>query len=117
MKVLFYCGIGGCEKNGTLQVDITDWARKAVETICPACGETLRQVDLHFENFDMPLHRERADICQHHGPLTSAQRERLRKIHELLGHGDPTEFTEEQESLVMKVASEAWARIRNEEKN
>lgn len=117
MKVLFYCGLGGCEKSGTLQVDIADWGRKAVEFQCPSCGEILRQSDLHFENFDLPLHRERAAICQNHGPLTSAQRERLRKIHELLGHGNPADFTEEQESLVMKIASDAWARIRNEEKN
>jgi hypothetical protein len=117
MKVLYYCGIGGCEKSGTLQVELANWETRNVETQCPACGETLRQAEMHFENFDLPLHRERAAICKATGPLTGAQRARLRRIHELLGHGNPEEFTDEQESLVMKIASETWARVRNEEKN
>ena len=117
MKVLYYCGIRGCEKSGTMMVELADWEKRDVQTQCPTCGEILRQSDLHFENFDLPLHRERAAICQITGPLTGAQRARLRKIHELLGHGDPDAFDEEQESLVMKIASEAWARVRNEEKN
>jgi hypothetical protein len=117
MKVLWYCGIGECEKSGTMLVSIVDWASKDVQTICPSCGQVLRQCELHFENFDIPLHRERADICRKHGPLTNDQRERLRQIHELLGHGDPRTFTEEEENLMMQIASDAWARIRNERKN
>jgi hypothetical protein len=117
MKVLYYCGIGGCERSGTLTVAPGDWEREVLETICPECGQVLRQSERHFENFNSKLHEERAAICRRAGPLTRAERERLRKIHELLGHSAPEEFTEEQASLVMKIASDAMQRLRNEEKN
>lgn len=117
MKVLYYCGIAGCEKSGTLTVEPIEWEKKAIQTDCPVCGEVLRQSELHFENFNSELHRERAAICYRTGPLTPAERSRLRTIHELLGHGRPEELTEDQDSLVMKIASDAMLRLRNEEKN
>ncbi len=117
MKLLYYCGIGGCEKSGTIQVAEGDWEARLVKTTCPECGVELLQDEMHFEDFTVALHKERAAICYRPGALTSAERARLRKIHELLGHGDPEDFTEEQESLVMKIASDAMQRLRNEEKN
>lgn len=117
MKVLFYCGLRGCEKSGTLVVEPAAWQAGVVEMQCPSCGALLRQSDLHFEDFNLKLHRERADICKRMGPLTAAERRRLKEIHEQLGHSTPEEFSEEQESLVMKIASETWQRVRNEEKN
>jgi hypothetical protein len=117
MKVLYYCGLAGCEKSGTLNVSPTQWQKRLVEAPCPACGALLRQRDLHFEDYNVSLHMERAAICHRPGPMTDADKARLREIHELLGHGPAEEFTPEQESLVMKIASEVWQRVRNEEKN
>ncbi len=117
MKVLFYCGIAGCEKSGTLMVELHDWEKQNLETTCPDCGSVLRQSELHFEDFALPLHKERVAMCHRPGPLTKAERKRLRRIHELLGHQPPETFTEEQDSLVMKVASDVMQRVRNEEKN
>lgn len=117
MKVLFYCGIGDCDHSGTMVVTPIDWTSGVLQTICPACGQILRQSELHFEDLDIALQRERADICKRKGPLTRAERKRLRAIHEALGHHEAGEFTPEQESLVMKIASNVMQRIRNEEKN
>jgi hypothetical protein len=117
MKLLYVCGIAGCEKSGTLIVDLKDWEKKIIKMSCPDCGALLIQSDLHFEDFNARLHRERAAICYRPGPLTDEERKRLREIHELLGHLPAEDFTPEQESLVMKIASTAMQRLRNEEKN
>lgn len=117
MKVLYYCGIKGCEKSGTLQVDEADWKSALVRTRCPECGEELRQSELHFEDFNTALQRERVAICLRPGQLTRAERKRLREIHDQLGHRKPSEFDDEQASLVMRIASNVMARVRNEEKN
>ncbi len=118
MKVLFYCGIADCEKSGTLTVEASAWESQLLEVACPDCGSVLRQSEMHFEDFDnLPLHKERAAIFHRAGPLTVAERLRLREIHALLGHRAPDEFTAEQESLIMRIASDAMQRIRNEEKN
>jgi ssDNA-binding Zn-finger/Zn-ribbon topoisomerase 1 len=117
MKVLYYCGIDDCEQSGTLTVESSAWEKRELATACPECGKMLHQKNGHFENFNEELHKERAVIFHRAGPLSDADRARLRKIHELLGHGSPEGFSAEQESLVMRIASEAMQRLRNEGKN
>lgn len=117
MKVLFYCGHDGCGMTGTLKIEEDLWASRKLTLHCPGCDHVLTQEADHFEDLNDTLQRERATLCAKTGPLSDAEVVRIRAIHRALGHRAPEDFSPEQESLVMKIASNVMAKIRNEEKN
>jgi hypothetical protein len=112
MKVLFFCGVGRCDQNGTMHVSQCEWGEGSVKRLCPACGKMLSQKDLHFEDLNVALQSERIAICSKNGPLTIGQRRRLLAIHKALRHPDARTLTRAQENLVMKIASEVMRRAR-----
>jgi hypothetical protein len=117
VRTLFFCGVGDCERHGSMDVADDVWDTAGAVTSCPVCGATLRQSEGHFELLDMALQRERAALAAKPGPLTLEEVDRLREIHQLLGHRNPEEFSPESESLVLKIGSAVLAKIRNEDKN
>lgn len=116
MDVLFYCGTGSCDHNGTMVVSKREWENEEVQRLCPKCGTSLHQKELHFENLDVLLQLERVAICERVGPLTPTDRRRLQAIHKALGHKDPNTLTRAQENLVMKIASNVMQRVRDGER-
>ena len=113
-KVLFYCGIEGCQGSGTLLVSEEAWSARSAQHSCPACGELLQQSRLHFEDLDQDLQAERVRMCRRKGPLTLAERRRLRIIHAALGNERPAPRSR-QEDVVMARTSTVMRFIRNQE--
>lgn len=114
---MFCCGIEDCGGTGSLEVLDTDWRAQHVAHCCPQCGQQLLQTEDHFEVLNMELQRERVALAMKPGPLTKAERYRLREIHEELQHQPADEYPPEKESLIMRIASSVMAKVRNERKH
>jgi hypothetical protein len=113
-KVLFYCGIGTCQKSGTILISEEDWGAKRVQHSCPECGQLLQQERFHFEDLNQELQAERMRMCRTKGPLTLFERRRLRVIHAALGNEKPKAWSAE-EGIAMARASTVMRFIRNQE--